>query len=235
MHTNLSILDVEHRADGEARFPVGMPIACSDAERRQKECGQLYDQCQQSSHFAATSLALPSLWLEKSGLHPLQEKCRWLQEGRAVFAQTLSLGLLPAQHPVHLHCPRPGRQGNTVRASKQKAEYHGTALPEHLCAGTPGQRWRDLHLKVVALWSSRGVTGLGLQQPQAICNHLLNKQPSAASESPECLWERNLGLHLETNDVREVCWQTGWDMGTLLTPHGGKEYVRLFGRWGSCL
>lgn len=75
------------------------------------------------------------------------------------------------------------------------------------------------------------------QQPQAICNHLLNKQLLSCFQNLQNVYgERNLELHLETNDVREgsVGRQTGtWE--PLRLPMEAKEYVRLFGRWGSCL
>ena len=55
-----------------------------------------------------------------------------------------------------------GAYGERQSRSKRQNAM-GPSFPEHLCAGTPGQGWRDLHVKVVRKpsWSSRGVTGVG--------------------------------------------------------------------------
>ena len=56
-------------------------LALMNRERQRRNVGSSRPSSSKAPHFAATSLALPSLWLEeKSGLHPLQEKCHWLRE-----------------------------------------------------------------------------------------------------------------------------------------------------------
>ena len=86
---------------------------------------------------------------------------------------------------------------------------------------------------VVQQRSYRGWKSSSHRQFATTC--LINS-PQLLPESPECLWERNLELHLGANGVRKgsVGRQTGtWE--PLRLPMEAKEYVRLFWEVGQLL
>lgn len=139
-------------------------LALMHRERQRRNVGSSRPNASKAPHFAATSMVLPSLWLEeKSGFHPLQEKCHWLREEQCLLKHChwgCSLLSIPCT------CTAQGQGGRGIRREaeqKQRQNAMGPGFPEHLCAGTPGQGWRDLRLKVVrkSSWSSRGVTRVG--------------------------------------------------------------------------
>ena len=159
-------------------------LALMHRERQKRNLGSSRPSASQAPHFAATSLALPSLLLEeKSGLHPLQEKCHWLQEEQRLLKHChwgCSLPSIPST------CTAESQQGRGTVRSRAEATVR---IPQDQVflsirgLGSPGQGWGVLCLKVVRKpsWSSRGVTRVGIEAATGNCNHLLDKQPSAAT------------------------------------------------------
>lgn len=132
-------------------------------------------------------------------------------------------------------CTAEGQQGRGTVRSRAEARVR---IPQDQVflsihgLGTPGQGWGALCLKVVRKpsWSSRGVTRVGIAPATCLIN-----SPQLLPESPECLWEGNLQLHLGANDVREGS-VADYTMGTTKAPHGGKSMCEPLsvGRWGNC-